>query len=194
MSKAAQGKTITLLRIPKPPRSYVDYMAYLYGIRGHDELDIAVRAYYKKFPDDKSENCHYRSQLLRIAYENIMRAVCIWDPMDVNFSGEGITPLERIEVTGLDNLKHGRLIWMVVYDFEFWKQGGEVKARKLYIPLKEIIETSEWGPAYSFYNQVAKTKTESPMRDTVYRSMNLLKDSVVGDDVEGRSPKAPDII
>jgi hypothetical protein len=48
--------------------------------------------------------------------------------------------VERIEVREADHKKHGNIISMMIYDIEYWIEGGEIKQRKIYVRLNSQIQ------------------------------------------------------
>lgn len=58
-----------------------------------------------------------------------------------------ILPIEKVEVFEADGKKHGRVESMMVYDIEYWREGGRTRSRKVYVPAPSILSNkivSDW--------------------------------------------------
>ena len=106
----------------KPPKSYVDYCCYVQGLSGQ-ELINAQEKFYKKNSEHKTEICQFFNSL-KTQRENMT------------------LPIEKIEIFESDGKKHGMVMTMMIYDIEYWIEGGEIKKRKIYVPLEnQYIQT-----------------------------------------------------
>ena len=103
-----------------PPKVYIDYRSYVHGLSGTD-LTNAQEKFYKKNAQHKTEICKFFNWM--IEQRN-------------NFS----LLVERIEVREADHKKHGNIISMMIYDIEYWIEGGEIKQRKIYVRLNLQIQ------------------------------------------------------
>lgn len=110
------------MEILNPPKSYIDYRCYIHGLSGQ-ELSSAQEKFYKKHSESKHEI---------IRFFNWMK-----DQRDIE-----LLPIEQIEIRENDGKKHGKVLKMVIYDIDYWIEGGQLKQRKIYIPQ----EDSSSGP------------------------------------------------
>jgi hypothetical protein len=99
--------------ILKPPRNYVDYRCATHGLSG-DELVTAQEKFYKKRHSDRPEICKFFNWMIE-SRNNLS------------------LPVEKIEVREKDGKKHGRVIPLMIYDIEYFIEGGEIKQKKIYI-------------------------------------------------------------
>ena len=103
-----------------PLKVYIDFRAYVHGLSGA-ELMAAGEKFYRKNPEHKTEICQFFNWI---------------ETQRNNFS----LPIEKVEVRGSDGKKHGVVRRMMIYDIEYWIQGGQIKSRKSYIPLDSEIQ------------------------------------------------------
>ena len=103
-----------------PPKVYIDYRCYVYGLSG-TELMSAEQHWFKTRERVKTEICQFFNWI---------------ETQRNNFS----LPIEKVEVRGSDGKKHGVVRRMMIYDIEYWIQGGQIKSRKSYIPLDSEIQ------------------------------------------------------
>lgn len=102
--------------ILNPPKNYIDYRCAIHGKDGA-EFEEARRKFYKNFPcEEEIKKCF---NWLRTARDNMN------------------LPQEKIEVKESDSKKHGRIVLMMIYDIEYWREAGQVKQRKIYIPYRD---------------------------------------------------------
>ena len=92
---------------------YIDYRCYTHDLSGL-ELISAQERFYKKNPEARAEICQFFN----------------WIEQQRN---NGSLPYERIEIREADGRKHGHVVRMMIYDIEYWVQGGDIKKRKIYI-------------------------------------------------------------
>lgn len=101
------------MSILNPPKSYVDYRCYIHGLSGN-ELISAQDKFYKK-------NYEYRGEISRF----------------LNYIDEsrqfGNLPFEKVEIKDLDGKKRGNIQNIMIYDIEYWIEGGRIKQRKIYM-------------------------------------------------------------
>jgi hypothetical protein len=94
-----------------------------------------LKALYRKNPEWKREIAGYMIKLLNIKNHNISWAEMTLAENNLRFQGSGISPVEKIEIRESDNKKHGNSQWMLIADFDYWREDGSLKKRKIYIPL-----------------------------------------------------------
>jgi hypothetical protein len=133
-NSAEKIETEPLTRIPEPPESYIEFKCLIYGL-DDEERQHALRGLYKKNPEWKREIGGYMIKLLNIKNHNVSWAEMALAEDHLTFQGSGIPPVEKIEIRQSDGKKHGQSQWMLIIDFDYWRQEGEPKRRKIYIPL-----------------------------------------------------------
>ena len=100
--------------ILKPPQSYIEFRCAIHGLQDKD-MEDAKSKFYRKFQDSKQEILNFFNYLYRVRNEMSL-------------------PIEKIVRKGELNSES-----MMIYDIEYWKEDGETKQRKIYIPLKEPV-------------------------------------------------------
>ena len=101
------------MNILNPPKSYINLRCELHD-SGSIETKKSIREkFLKDNPGAKEEIAEF------VGYMDDVRA-------------DSTLPVERIEVREADGKKHGQVLPMMIYDIEYWIQGGKVKMRKLY--------------------------------------------------------------
>lgn len=133
-SNAEKIETEPLTRIPEPPESYIEFKSLIYGL-DDEERQHALRALYKKNPEWKREVGGYMIRLLNIRNYNLSWAEMALAEDNLRFQGSGIPPVEKIEIRESDGKKHGQIQWMLIIDFDYWREDGALKKKKIYIPL-----------------------------------------------------------
>lgn len=133
-SNVEKIETEPLIRIPDPPESYIEFKCLIQGLE-EDERQYALKGLYKKNPEWKREIAAYMVRLYHIRNHNMAWAEMALAEDHVRFQGPGISPIEKIEIRESDRKKHGRSTWMLIVDFEYWREDGELKRRKIYISL-----------------------------------------------------------
>ena len=101
----------------EPPKSYIDYRCYIHRLSG-SELSISQEKFFKKHSEQKTEICNFLNSL---------------DEARQNSS----LPIEKIEVRERDGKKHGYVMEMQIFDIEYWIEGGRIKQKKIYIPIRK---------------------------------------------------------
>jgi hypothetical protein len=122
--------TLPLKRIPYPPTTYIEFKALTYGL-DQEEYEKIKRKFLKEHNCKKEIEDYSRlfESIINYNYENSISP-------NYNFIGEGITPIEKIELIEADGKKHGNVKWMMIYDIEYFYHKDKLIQRKLYIPLK----------------------------------------------------------
>jgi len=105
------------MNILNPSENYINYRCYIYGLSGSG-LVAAQEKFYKKNLKLTPEISRYFNWM--VEQRN-------------NFS----LPVERIEVREMDGKKHGKVESMMIYDIEYYIEGGIIKQKKLYIPAEK---------------------------------------------------------
>ena len=100
------------MNILNPPKSYVDYRCYIHGLSGL-ELSNSQEKFYKK-------NSEYRGEISRF-----------FNYLDDARQTSSL-PFEKIEIRGTDGKKRGKVVSAMIYDIEYWVEGGSIKQRKVY--------------------------------------------------------------
>jgi hypothetical protein len=98
-----------------------------------EERKEAMKGFYKGRENWKKEIGDYISRLRKIAEHNISNLMR-WN--DLSPTGQGLFPLEKIEVKEMDGKKHGKSVWMLLVDFDFYEERDKVRRQKIYIPLE----------------------------------------------------------
>ena len=93
--------------ILNPPESYKKYRCAVRGLSG-GELTLAQERFYKKDPESRAEICIFFDWL---------------EEQRTNFS----LPFERI------NVKNGHSEKIMIFDIEYWIEGGKLKQKKIYL-------------------------------------------------------------
>jgi hypothetical protein len=119
-----------LKRIPQPPDIYVKFRAITYGL-DQEEYERVSAKFYKE-NSGKQDIIKYRKLLEKIVMHNFENSL----NENYKIEGEGISPIEKIEVIEADGKKHGKVKWMMIYDIEYFYHKDKLMQRKLYIPLK----------------------------------------------------------
>jgi len=128
-----------LTRIPEPPESYIEFKCLIYGL--DDEVrQHVLKGLYKKNPEWKKEISSYMVRLYHIKNHNMSWAEMALAEDHLRFQGSGIPPVEKIEIRESDGKKHGQSQWMLIVDFDYWREDDELKRRKIYIPLHPEFE------------------------------------------------------
>jgi len=99
--------------ILNPPEVYIKYRCAVHGLSGQ-ELILAQERFYKKQPESRTEICQFFNRLEEERNNNNL-------------------PFERIEVRDSDRKRHGHVVKMMIYDIEYWIEGGNIKKRKTYL-------------------------------------------------------------
>jgi hypothetical protein len=129
-------KVEPLRRIPEPPEIYKSWKAMIRGIEDRpDLLDQKRRMLNKELEGATKEVKKYEYLLGKINDQNGAWAELALVLDQISFIGEGITPIEKIEIKEADYKKHGGVQWMLVTGFEFWRVEEIMKNKKIYFPL-----------------------------------------------------------
>ena len=138
-NSAEKIETEPLTRIPEPPESYVEFKCLIYGL-DDEERQHALRGLYKKNPEWKREIAGYMIKLVNIRNHNMSWAEMALAEDHLRFQGPGIPPVEKIEIRESDGKKHGNTQWMLIVDFDYWREDDALKRRKIYIPLHPEVK------------------------------------------------------
>lgn len=143
--------------ILNPPKNYINYRCATHEKEG-TEYDEARKKFYKEFKC-KEEIIQCFNWLHEARNSRTL-------------------PVEKIEIREDDGLKHGRVVPMMIYDIEYWREGDIVKQRKIYMPLerlyaysnsftqeREIQPTLEGEEAQTFEQKRKKAKERLPYKD-----------------------------
>lgn len=128
-----------LKRIPNPPEVFKKWRCLIRG--DEDKPDQYGKARTRLEKECKDQDAprkvkDYEKRLWNILNHNIQWAEIALATDKVEFTGEGISPIEKIEIREGDKRKHGNTQWLLVCGFEFWMDEDHMKWRKLYVPLK----------------------------------------------------------
>jgi len=104
--------------ILNPPKSYIEFRCAIHRLVDK-EIDDAKVKFYKTFPNVKEEILNFFNWLYEARNKMSL-------------------PVEKIEIRESDGHKHGKVKTMMIYDIEYWREGGEIKQRKIYIPFEEV--------------------------------------------------------
>jgi hypothetical protein len=126
-----------LKRIPEAPEIYKRWRCMTRGVEDDREfLERSKRKLLKEFGDEDVKQVEkYQRKLEALTFHNIQWAEILIALNRGDFAGEGISPIEKVELRGKDRRKHGDAQWALVIGFEYRMDGNEVKHSKLYIPL-----------------------------------------------------------
>ena len=125
------------MEILNPPKSYIDYRCYTYGLSG-PEVTSAQERFFRKNPDSKAE----------------IGVFCEWLNKARN---EGTLPIEQIVIT------KGNATKMMIFDVEYWIQGGKVWKRKLYLANQgQLTDLHEIPQRLDYKMQAAGEESEVP--------------------------------
>jgi hypothetical protein len=103
-----------------------------------------------------------------------------------SFVGEGIAPIEKIEIKEADYKKHGGVQWMLVIGFEFWRVEEVMKSKKIYFPLNPEANK------YDIMRALMEEKKQEGLTQTLPFVRNG-KMAAAGEEVEeGRYPASWD--
>lgn len=126
-----------LKRIPEAPEIYKRWRCMTRGVEDDREfLERSKRKLLKEFGDEDAKQIEkYQRRLEALTVHNIQWAEILIALNRIDFAGEGISPIEKVELRGKDRKKHGDTQWALVIGFEYRMEGNEVKHSKVYIPL-----------------------------------------------------------
>lgn len=120
-----------LKKIPNPPESVIEYLCNINGLSDQEKIFVKDK-FFKKYPQFEREVQDYFNNLQKINaynYENSKFP-------NFEFTGDGIIPIEKIEMIESDHKKHGYIQWMLIIGFEFFRKDERTFMVKQYIPLK----------------------------------------------------------
>jgi len=145
-----------------PPQSYIDYRCYVYGLSG-PELAMAQHDFYKKKNDLRPEIIKFHNWLCD------MREQCR-------------LPVERIEVREADGKKHGRVESMMIFDIEYYLEGGRVMKRKVYVKWERNKATQQQPKFFlenvkksTEYRRKNKENKDKPLESIVKKTIRYLR-------------------
>jgi hypothetical protein len=101
--------------ILNPPKNYIDFRCAVHGKEGLD-LEEAKRKFYKAF-DCEEEIKNFCTRLQRARNEMLL-------------------PVEKVQTFEGDHKKHGNVESLMIFDIEYWREGGAIKHRKIYMRLQ----------------------------------------------------------
>ncbi len=102
-----------------------------------EEKTEALKGFYKNREGWKKEIAVYILKLLSLRDHNITNLL-EWN--EFPFQGTGYSPIEKIEMREFDEKKHGRSKWMLLVDFDFFREDGELRIQKIYISIKTCVK------------------------------------------------------
>jgi len=147
----------SLKRVPEPTELYKKWRCLIWGDEDKPEqLEKGRRTLKKEYQDDDAVKKieEYEKKLKGIVNHNIQWAEMALAINKIDFDGEGMAPVEKIEVKETDKKKHGNTQWMLIVGFEFWMDEERTKSRKLYIPLDPE------NPKFDLIRFLKKTREE----------------------------------
>ena len=109
------------MNILNPPKNYIDFRCAVHGLDGR-EYDEAKAKFYKAF-NCKEEVVGFYNWLCEEKQKMSL-------------------PVEKIEVREDDHKKHGRVVPMMIYDIDYWREHGTIKQRKTYVIFERPKEKS----------------------------------------------------
>jgi len=109
------------MNILNPPKNYIDFRCAVHGLDGR-EYDEAKAKFYKAF-NCKEEVVGFYNWLCEEKQKMSL-------------------PVEKIEVREGDHKKHGRVVPMMIYDIDYWREHGTIKQRKTYVIFERPKEKS----------------------------------------------------
>lgn len=139
-------KARPLKRIPEPTKEVVEWQILSRGLDGEDELAKARKTMRKTFPDYLDVLKDYNKKLERVLSHNVGWAEIAIALNQIEFEGEGISPIEKKERVEADHKKHGRVEWGLVVGFEHLRVDEKIKRKLVYMTLggverkKEVLE------------------------------------------------------
>lgn len=99
--------------ILNPPKNYIDYRCYVHRLSG-SELTSAQEKFYRKKSEVKAEVCQFFNWLEDKRHSKAL-------------------PIEQIEIRESDGKKYGNVARLMIYDIEYFIEGGKIKQRKIYM-------------------------------------------------------------
>jgi len=109
------------MNILNPPKNYIDFRCAVHGLDGR-EYDEAKAKFYKAF-NCKEEVVGFYNWLCEEKQKMSL-------------------PVEKIEVREGDHKKYGRVVPMMIYDIDYWREHGTIKQRKTYVIFERPKEKS----------------------------------------------------
>jgi len=109
------------MNILNPPKNYIDFRCAVHGLDGR-EYDEAKAKFYKAF-NCKEEVVGFYNWLCEEKQKMSL-------------------PVEKIEVREDDHKKHGRVVPMMIYDIDYWREHRTIKQRKTYVIFERPKEKS----------------------------------------------------
>lgn len=132
------------------------------GIEDRPELlDQKRRMLNKELEGATKEVNKYEYLLEKINEQNGKWAELALVLDQVSFVGEGIAPIEKIEIKEADYKKHGGVQWMLVMGFEFWRVEEVMKNKKIYFPLNPEAKK------YDIMRALIEEKKQEPLTSTL---------------------------
>jgi len=101
--------------ILNPPKNYIDFRCAIHGKEGA-ELEEAKRKFYRAF-DCEEEVKTFCNRLQTARNERLL-------------------PIEKVQLFEGDHRKHGNIESLMIFDIEYWREGGVIKHRKIFMRLQ----------------------------------------------------------
>jgi hypothetical protein len=111
-----------MLRIPEPPDEYKEWTNAVWKTSDSEAISKIAKGYRKKRPDFMDIVHDYLKKVESVADHNLAIAELSIALDQVEFKGEGMTPIQKVELRGLDHKKHGDVEWGLITKVRYRKK------------------------------------------------------------------------